>query len=53
MKKKMPKEISVYDTHYTSSFIDRSKKLNLRDLGITLAPETSTKVLSIRIPHRC
>ena len=29
MKKKIPKEISVYDTHDTSSFIDRSKKMKL------------------------
>jgi hypothetical protein len=30
MKKKIPKEISVYDTHDTSSFIDRSKKMKLK-----------------------
>jgi hypothetical protein len=50
MKKRNSKEITVYDMHDTTSFIDRSKKLSLNDLGITLPPETPTKVLSIRIP---
>ena len=43
-------EITIYDTHDTSLFIDRSKKMKLNDLGITLPPDTPTKVLSIRIP---
>lgn len=50
MKKKTVKEILDYDKHDTSTFIDRSKKLKLSDLGITLPAETPTKVLSIRIP---
>ena len=44
------REITIYDTLDTSSFIDRSKKMKLKDLGISLPTETPTKVLSIRIP---
>ena len=50
MKKKTIKEITMYDIHDSSSFIDRSKKMRLQDLGITLPKEPPTKVLSIRIP---
>ncbi len=50
MKKKKNNEIVVYDSHETTSFIDESKKLQLKDLNITLPDEPPTKVLSIRIP---
>lgn len=50
MKKRNKKEITVYDSHDTTLFIDRSKKLSVHDLGITLPPDAPTKVLSIRIP---
>ena len=50
MKKKTIKEITIYDIHDTSSFIDKSKKMRLQDLGIILPKDPPTKVLSIRIP---
>lgn len=50
MKKKNNTEIKEYDTADTTAFIDRSKKMRLKDLNITLPPDAPTKVLSIRIP---
>ena len=43
MKKKIIKEITMYDIHDSSSFIDRSKKMRLQDLGIILTEGASDK----------
>ena len=50
MKKKKIIEIVVYDSHETTSYIDETKKMRLKDLNIILPDEPPTKVLSIRIP---
>ncbi len=50
MKKKIDKEIVEYDSFETTSFIDESKKMRLKDLNISLPEESPTKILSIRIP---
>jgi predicted DNA binding CopG/RHH family protein len=44
------REIRVYDSHDTTSYIDRKKAMTLAGLGIELPPETPTKVLSLRLP---
>jgi hypothetical protein len=51
------REIRVYDSHNTTSFIERKKRMTLASLGIELPlnelscqPETPTKVLSLRLP---
>jgi predicted DNA binding CopG/RHH family protein len=49
MKKKQ-REITDYDEHETTLFIDKSHPLKLHDLGFTLPKEGPTKVLSIRLP---
>lgn len=48
--KKKSKEITDYDKTDTSAFIDRSKKMSLRDLGFQLPPTPPTQVVSIRLP---
>ena len=49
MKKKNGKEIQVYDEHDTSAYIDRSKSMQLSDLGLELPRESPTKVLSLSL----
>jgi hypothetical protein len=44
------KEIIIYDKNDTTYFIDKNKKLSLKDLGFSLPPESTTKVISIRLP---
>lgn len=48
--KKTKREITDYDEHDTTVFIDKSNPLKLHDLGFTLPKEGPTKVLSIRLP---
>ncbi len=48
--KKTQREITDYDEHDTTSFIDKSHPLKLHDLGFKLPKEGPTKVLSIRLP---
>ena len=48
--KKTQREITVYDDHDTTSFIDKSRPLKLQDLGFKLPKEGPTKVVSIRLP---
>lgn len=48
--KKTQREITEYDEHDTTSFIDKSHPLKLHDLGFKLPKEGPTKVLSIRLP---
>ncbi|MFO1464517.1 MAG: CopG family antitoxin [bacterium] len=44
------KEIKDYDTRDTSDFIDKAKRLSLKDLGFELPAEPPTQVVSIRLP---
>ncbi len=48
--KKKPIEIKDYDTAETSSWINRKKKLKLKDLGLKLPLQAPTQVVSIRLP---
>lgn len=48
--KKTQREITDYDEHDTTSFIDKTHPLKLHDLGFKLPKEGPTKVLSIRLP---
>jgi predicted DNA binding CopG/RHH family protein len=48
--KNTQREITVYDDHDTTSFIDKSRPLKLQDLGFKLPKEGPTKVVSIRLP---
>lgn len=50
MKKKKLREIRDYDSQDTTGWINRSKKLSLRELGFTLPPTPPTQVVSIRLP---
>ncbi len=43
-------EIKDYDTRDTSGFIDKAKRLSLKDLGFELPAEPPTQVVSIRLP---
>lgn len=49
MKKKRH-EIRDYDDTDTTGWIDRKKKLTLKDLGFKLPPLPPTQVVSIRLP---
>jgi predicted DNA binding CopG/RHH family protein len=49
MKKKR-REIKDYDENDTAAWIDRSKRLDLEDLGFKLPPAPPTQVISIRLP---
>lgn len=48
--KKRRREIREYDEMETSGWIDRSKPLSLKDLGLKLPPSPPTQVVSIRLP---
>jgi predicted DNA binding CopG/RHH family protein len=48
--KKKKSEITVYDKKETSAYIDRSKPLRLKDIGIELPEEEPSKVISLRLP---
>jgi predicted DNA binding CopG/RHH family protein len=48
--KKTDREITVYDSNDTTSFIDKERPLKLEDLGFKLPKEGPAKVVSIRIP---
>jgi predicted DNA binding CopG/RHH family protein len=48
--KKRRIEIRDYDRMDTTAFINESKPLKLRDLGLALPAEPPTKVVSIRLP---
>lgn len=48
--KKKNREVRDYDETDTTTFIDRSKRLSLRDLGFKLPPAPPTQVVSIRLP---
>jgi len=47
MKKR---EIKDYDDRDTTGWIDPSKRLSLKDLGLKLPPVSPTQVVSIRLP---
>lgn len=50
-KRKNPTiEIHDYDEQDTSEWIDRKKKLSLKDLGFKLPSSPPTQVVSIRLP---
>jgi predicted DNA binding CopG/RHH family protein len=49
MKKKR-REILDYDETETTSLINRSKKISLKDLKLKLPPAPPTQVISIRLP---
>ncbi|MBI4411280.1 MAG: hypothetical protein HY541_02210 [Deltaproteobacteria bacterium] len=49
MKKKRH-EIEDYDEQDTTAWINPSKSLSLRDLGLKLPPAPPTQVISIRLP---
>ena len=49
MKKKQH-EIRDYDDTDTTGWIDRKKKLTLKDIGFKLPPLPPTQVVSIRLP---
>jgi predicted DNA binding CopG/RHH family protein len=48
--KKVNREITIYDSNDTTSFIDKEHPLKLEDLGLKLPKEGPTKVVSVRIP---
>ena len=48
--KKKHKEIKDYDETDTTSWIDSSKCISLKDLGFKLPPLPPTQVVSIRLP---
>lgn len=48
--KKKKNEITVYDKKETTAYIDISKPLKLKDIGIELPDEEPTKVISLRLP---
>lgn len=50
MRKKKLAEIKDYDKKETTKFIDKSKVLKLKDLGIQLPEDEPTKVISLRLP---
>ena len=50
--KKRPHEIKDYDDQETTEWIDRSKPLTLKKLGLKLPPSPPTQVISIRLPTR-
>jgi len=43
-------EITDYDDKDTTAYIDRSKSMTLKDLGLKLPPSAPTQVVSIRLP---
>ena len=49
-KSKVLQEIQDYDHYETTDFIDKTKPLTLKDLGIKLPKEAPTTVVSIRLP---
>lgn len=49
MRKKKAIEITEYDEHDTSLWIDPHKRLSLKDLGVALPPQAPTQVVSIRL----
>jgi predicted DNA binding CopG/RHH family protein len=49
MKKKKI-EVTVYDKKETTAYINRSKPLKLKDIGIELPEEEPSKVISLRLP---
>ena len=48
--KRRRREITVYDRYDTTAMIDRSKPLELADLGLELPAAPPTQVISIRLP---
>jgi predicted DNA binding CopG/RHH family protein len=50
MKKAKRKEITVYDSHDVSDWINPKKKLSLNDLGLKLPLTPPSQVVSIRFP---
>lgn len=50
MKKKKIAEIKDYDSQDTTDWINRSKRLSIKDLGFRLPPAPPTQVVSIRLP---
>ncbi|MBI2338904.1 MAG: hypothetical protein HYU99_00850 [Deltaproteobacteria bacterium] len=49
MKKKL-REIKDYDEQDTTPWINPSKNLSLKELGLKLPPAPPTQVISIRLP---
>ncbi|OGQ06630.1 MAG: hypothetical protein A3G32_01915 [Deltaproteobacteria bacterium RIFCSPLOWO2_12_FULL_40_28] len=52
MKRARKKEITDYDSHDTTAWINLSQKKKLDDLGFMLPPIPPTQVVSIRLPTR-
>lgn len=50
--KKRRHEIKDYDDQETTEWIDRSKPLTLKNLGLKLPASPPTQVISIRLPTR-
>ena len=50
MKKPRRNEITDYDQSDTTEWVDQSKVLSLKNLGLKLPPTPPTQVVSIRLP---
>ncbi len=48
--KRNHREMKDYDDQETTAWIDPSKRLSLKDLGLTLPASPPTQVISIRLP---
>ncbi len=48
--RKTKHEVTDYDSIDTTGYIDSTKPLKLKDLGLVLPPDPPTKVVSIRLP---
>lgn len=48
--KKRDREILDYDATDTTGWINRSKRISLKELGFKLPPSPPTQVVSIRLP---
>lgn len=51
-KKNKNKEILDYDQTDVTAFIDRSKNMQLEDIGFELPTEKISKIVSIRLPTK-
>lgn len=51
-RKRRQTEITDYDSQDTSTMIDRSKRLTLKQIGIELPKVPPTQVVSIRLPSK-
>lgn len=49
---KKPGEITVYDAHDTTAWIDAAQPKSLQDLNIQLPDTPPTEVVSLRLPTR-